>query len=300
MAPAAATEPLSRLFGFAQFDLAGALALADGRYLVRGDDEGGEERESVLVIETLAALPLPGRRRRRPRPSEADAEPPRLPLCRATAVIADRPFEEGAAASAWLGSLLESEEELEDFVVRGVALLNRALHAQALAAADPRQRQIAAQEAIAVRVGYASGEEAAAGHHSSAELVDMRDRGSRRARRAEELRPQERVAAILGGKESFDPCETLMLRIRADLDAGRRREAALQLPAAIEAILAGPPGATGDAEDMAALRGRAAEAKAAAGAALAGEPSAEQLASVSELLATGERVLRRRRVLRGG
>ena len=39
------------------------------------------------------------------------------------------------------------------------------------------------------------------------------------ARREEELRPQERVAAVLGGRERIDACEPLLLRARADLDA---------------------------------------------------------------------------------
>ena len=68
--------PLTQLFGFAQFDLAGRLAVADGRYLSR-DLAGGGER--VLVVETLSAAPIPPRRRRRARP-ESEGEAP--PQCR--------------------------------------------------------------------------------------------------------------------------------------------------------------------------------------------------------------------------
>ena len=116
------------------------------------------------------------------------------------------------------------------------------------------------------------------------------------------MRPQERVAAVLGVVQSLDACETLLLRARADLDAGREREAALQLRVGLEALLAELGDSfedPGQAEDVGALRERRAEAGEVANAALAGEISAEKLDQVEELLGLGERVLRRRRVLRG-
>jgi hypothetical protein len=127
-------------------------------------------------------------------------------------------------------------------------------------------------------------------------------RRSRRRRREDELQPQERLAAVLGARERVDLCETLLLRARADLDAGRLREAAMQLQPALAALLLELPGALrdpGHEEDMAALESRRREAEVAAEAALHGEldPGAER--SVRELTALSERVLRRRRVLRG-
>jgi hypothetical protein len=110
------------------------------------------------------------------------------------------------------------------------------------------------------------------------------------------------VAAVLGGREQFDACETLLLRARADLDAGRNREAALQLRVGLEALLAelqGAPSDPGHEEDLGLLNERKAEAGGAANAALLGEPSAEQKAQVEDLLKICERVLRRRRVFRG-
>ena len=54
-------------------------------------------------------------------------------------------------------------------------------------------------------------------------------RASRRKRkRGETLAPQERLAAILGGRDALLAGEELLLRARLDLDAGRTREAALQ------------------------------------------------------------------------
>jgi hypothetical protein len=93
-----------------------------------------------------------------------------------------------------------------------------------------------------------------------------------------------------------------MLRARADLDAGRTREAALQLRVGLEALLVELKGALEDAdheEDMGTLNARRAEAGDAANAALTGELDPGRAAHVRELLELSERVLRRRRVLRG-
>jgi hypothetical protein len=156
---------------------------------------------------------------------------------------------------------------------------------------------------VAVRIGYGSGEETAGGQFSAAREVDVWASGaSRRRRRQEDLRPQERVAAVLGGKERLDACETLLLRARADLDAGRQREAALQLRVGLEALLVELRGALAESdhlEDMATLAERRHEAGEAANAALGGELTSAQAHSVRELLEICERVLRRRRILRG-
>ena len=94
----------------------------------------------------------------------------------------------------------------------------------------------------------------------------------------------------------------MLLRARADLDAGRTREAALQLRVGLEALLAELAEAVedpGHEEDMALLAERRGEAGEAANLALRGELDPASAASVEELLAVCERVLRRRRVLRG-
>jgi hypothetical protein len=218
-------------------------------------------------------------------------------------VRAGEPFERPEEAESWLNATVESEQAIDALVEEGIGLLNRALFAQAAAAADPHLGELSPSSAIVVRLGYGSGEEVAAGRYTAARRVDARESGSRRARRAEELRPQERVAAVLGGRERVDACEPLLLRARADLDAGRLREAALQLRVALEALLVELDGALSDAghrRDMAELRARQGEAGAAASAATAGDLPAEAGRQVGELLEICERVLRRRRILRGG
>jgi hypothetical protein len=277
------------------------LGVADGRYLAR--DEAGTE-QSVLVIEALAARPIPGRRRRRPQPAELGDRPPELPLARATAVRAAEPFANDEDAERWLVSSSESEDVVDALVEEGVALLNRALFAQGAAAADPHFRELTAFDANAVRIGYGSGEEVASGRYRSARYVDVWATGSsRRRQRTDDLRPQERVAAVLGGRERVDACEALLLRARADLDAGRWREAALQLRIGLEALLIELVDAVNDpghGEDMAELEARREALVRTAEAAIQDDLDAGSLRLVREMTEVCERVLRRRRVLRGG
>jgi len=172
-----------------------------------------------------------------------------------------------------------------------------------VASANPSSRgELSVEAAERVLIGYGSGEETAMGRFRDARQVEVGARASRRRRREEDLRPQERVAAMLGGREKADVCETLLLRARADLDAGRDREAALQLRVGLEALLVELKGALADPgheEDIGVLAERRSEAGEAANAALKGELGDERRRQVEELLTIGERVLRRRRVLRG-
>jgi hypothetical protein len=292
---------LTKLFGFAQLDFAGPLPLADGRYLAREDGEGNGE--SVLVVLTLGAPPPPARRRRRTRKAEPGAEPSPLPLTRVTAVRAFAAFEAEGDAVRWLDEATEAEETADELVTDGIGLLNRALHIHAVAGADPHGHELTPERAVAVRIGYGNGEEVADSRFSDAREVDVWASGaSRRQRRQEDLRPQERVAAVLGGRESLDVCEVLLLRARADLNADRRREAALQLRVGLEALLVELKGDVNDPghdEDLGTLNSRRSEVGEAANAALTGELGGEEVQRVRELLEICERVLRRRRILRG-
>jgi hypothetical protein len=161
-----------------------------------------------------------------------------------------------------------------------------------------------ALDANTVRIRHGTGEEVAVGRYTAARYIDIRETGaSRRRQRSEELRPQERVAAVLGGRERIDACELLLLRARADLDAERPREAALQLRVALEALLIELQGAVAEAahaEDMAELEARRADIGGAASAAARGDLDAERIEQVRESVEICERILRRRRVLRGG
>jgi len=283
-----------------QFEFAGTLDVPDGRYLARAGGEDGAQ--TVLVVETLGAPPPPARRRRRPREAGAESERPALPLARATAVRAFEPFDTAEDAALWLRQSVEAEDTVDTLVVEGLDLLNRALHAHAAASANPHEQHVSPGRAVLVRIGYGSGEEVAAGRVSIAHDIDVRGGTSRRRRREDELSPQERLAAVLGGREQIDACETILLRARADLDGGRPREAALQLRGGLEALLVELAGALVDPAheaDMAALEARREEVAAAAAEALRGELDREHENGVRELTEICERVLRRRRVLRG-
>jgi hypothetical protein len=253
-------------------------------------------------VQTLAAPPRPARRRRRPRAADAADPPPSLPLARATAIRAFNPFDGPPGATAWLADATASEESIDAVLATGVALLNDALHAQAVAAADPDAPILTAERAVAARLGYGSGEQIAEGTFTEAREVDVAGGSSRRRRRQEELRPQERLAAVLRGRERFDVCEPLLLRARADLDAGRGREAALQLRIGVDALLAELPTALDDEnhrDDIAALKERRPGVEAAAERALSGDLGDEAEKTVGDCLQLAERVLRRRRVLGG-
>ena len=216
-------------------------------------------------------------------------------------VLAFNEFEDEKAADAWLQETTATEDNIDRLVEQGIDELNQALHTQAVASGDPYPQTVTPVRATTIRIGFGGGEALVDGAFTSAHQVDpgLGPR-SRRRQRDEELRPQQRLAAVLGGREQLDACETLLLRARADLNAGRNREAALQLRVGLEALLVELKGALGDdghEEDMATLEGRRHEAGELANAALRGNLTAEQRQSLSELLATSERVLRRRRVL---
>lgn len=279
-----------------QFELAGAIEVPDGRYLAR--QETGEQ---VLVVQTAGAPAPARRRRRRPQQAGAGGDLGPVPVALVTAVRANEPFEQAEAAERWLAETIASEEAVDDAVAGAAALLNRALHARAAAAGDAYGAGFEAERTLRVRVGQGSGKELAAGRFSTAHEVDARG-GARRRGREEQLGPQERLAAVLGGRERLDACETLVPRARADLDAGRLREAALQLRVALEALLVELDGALADPgheRDMVELEARRKEAGEAANAALRGNLPVGDERRVGELIAICERVLRRRRVLRG-
>ncbi len=287
---------MTHLFGFAQFDFAGRLAVADGRYVVRNDG-----RERVLVVETLGAPPPTGRRRRKPREAQADDLPAELPLTRVTAVRAFEPLADEGSAERWLVATGDDEEAVDRLLEEGASDLNRALHAQAVASGNPYSQAVALERAVTVRIGFGSGEQLADGLFTEARQIDPGLRpGSRRRQRDEDLRPQQRIAAVLGGREQLDACETLLLRARADLDADRYREAVLQLRVGLEALLIELRDALSDPgheEDMATLGSRRQEVGDLANAALQGALDEAQLKSLQDIQAICERVLRRRRVL---
>jgi hypothetical protein len=209
---------------------------------------------------------------------------------RATLVTA-QPLDDADAAERWLRAAGEREADA------AVAVLNRVLHLHRAATADPHVREVRREQAVAVRVGYGEGEQVADGRwHTALELPAPKAT----VRRTAALRPQERLAALLGGRDAALACEELALRARQDVDAGRRREAALQLEAALTAALAElePWTPRADLADrLAELRELHDGVRAAARAALEGGVDDDRHAAVTRALERLEAALRARTAL---
>jgi hypothetical protein len=150
---------------------------------------------------------------------------------------------------------------------------------------------------LVCRVGYGSGEQVAEGDWEAA--VELPLPGPPRARSLV-LSPQERLAALLSGRDAALACEELTLRARGDLDHGRGREAALQLAIALDTALAelGAWRSQGDmARRLEELDERRVAVAEAARAALAGGVDEGRMADVRSTLERLEAALRARQVV---
>lgn len=181
------------------------------------------------MLRTLGAPQrrLVGRRRTKD-VSGASVEP--VPTSRATIVRAT-PFDSTDEADAWLDATASDNDDAVSVAARE---LNFVLRSHRAAASDPYARDVRADHALVVRLGYGEGEQVADGRFGRA--VEL-PREPPKRKRDEALAPQERLAAVLGGRDMLLIGEELLLRARLDLDAGRPREAALQARIALEALL---------------------------------------------------------------
>jgi hypothetical protein len=221
-----------------QFELPWALGPADGRYVVR--EAADASPSHVLVLATLGASERRRLRDRRGRP--AAPEPPPTPVTTARATVIDAEPVSREEAERWVASAGAEEAQA------ALAVVARAVRAHRVASGDPAVREPLLAQALVMRVGYGIGEQVAHGRWSAArELPPIR---APRRRRSAGLRPQERMAALLGGHARALACEELALRARQDLDAGQLRQAALQLRAALAAALVELPADRDASADM--------------------------------------------------
>lgn len=226
MSDPAGGAPAAELFRFAQFEFPWRLGPADGRYVLR--DAGDDAALRIVVLKELGApeFRLIPRSKRRARSAGPEPPPAAVRTTRAT-IVRGVPVA-GDEAKAWI-------EHATELVPGELAILRRVVHLHRVAAADHGVREPALDQAIVVRVGYGRGEEVADGRWT--EAVEPGE-PKQKVKREAALRPQERLAALLGGRDAALACEELVLRARADLDAGRLREAALQLAPALDAAVA--------------------------------------------------------------
>jgi hypothetical protein len=230
-----------RLFIFIQLEFPWALGPADGRYLVRLTADAEPER--VVVIETLAAPRAApssrGRRGSRGGTAPASSEPATVSTTRVT-VIDPISLSAEQQARAWLDDLDRDHD-----VPAAVATVNRVLHLHRIASADPHVHELSPSQALVIRAGWGEGEQVASGNWMHARELPV-EQGRRRLARARPgagrarslaLRPQERLAALLGARSDALLCEELTLRARLDLDQGRVRHAALELENAFAAAV---------------------------------------------------------------
>ncbi len=235
-----------QLFVFLQFEFPWALGPSDGRYLLRDGADGEPER--VVVVETLSSGQAGGnpslasesarwfgRRRERPRRErEVAPEPPPAEVRTTRVTVIDPvPLSAEGQARAWLEDLDRQRD-----VVAAVAIVNRVVHMHRIAAADAYVREVSPAQALVIRAGWGEGEQVAYGNWQHArELSQRPPRRARRRDRSWALRPQERLAALLGGRSSGLLCEELALRARLDLDQGRTEHAAIGLERALAAAV---------------------------------------------------------------
>ena len=273
-------------FSFVQFEFGFQLGPGDGRYLMRAAPEAEPDR--ILVLATLGA---PERRLLRGRRGQQieSAEPEPVPTTRATLIRAAGLGSE-EEAKRWLDEIRADDDRADAEVADALRALNEAIRAHRLAAADPGSRDVTPAHALVVRIGHGAGEAVAEGRFGQAWELPRERRRTKRSMAA----PEERFAALVGGRTQPLAGEELVLRARADLDGGRPREAALQARVALEALLAELPG--GPADPRPALQGFRADVGAAANAALRDDPPAALQARVEEAVGRMEAALKRLRL----
>jgi hypothetical protein len=246
------------------------------------------EPTHVLVLATLGASERRLLARRRARPAPPGPSPAPVATARAT-LIAAQPFVDAGDAERWMREAAGEHE-----AAAAIADLNRVLHLHRCATADPSVREVAREHALVGRIGIGDGDRVADGRWTAAvELAPLRPQGRRRGLH----RSQERLAALLAGRDAALACEELALRARADVTAGRHREAALQLRIALDAALSELEPWSGRADlerRLEELRAMRPAAEAAADSALLGGLGEIEAADVERVLGRLEAALRAR------
>jgi hypothetical protein len=205
-------------------------------------------------------------------------------------VIGPTGFDGAADATAWLERCRGSEQEREQLIAEALRVVNDAIRAHRVSAADPYVREVARSQAHRVRIGYGTGDDLVEGRWAEAYAIPL-PRSSRR----QVLEPQQELAAVLSGRRIAYASEDLALRARLDLDHDRVGQAAVQLEAALGALEAELEGESAGGKGLSELARRRPRARELAAAALRDRLDEAQADELAQMLAELERALRRRR-----
>lgn len=153
----------------------------------------------MLIVQTLGAPHPESRlRRRRAQAVEPPAAPEAVPVTRVT-VAESEPFEAERAAEQWLAKTAGEPERRVREARRAVELLNRALEALRAATEDPLIHDVGASQALAIRIGWGTGEQLAEGAWTEARQLPPPPTPRRAS-----LDPQQQVARMLSGRSGED------------------------------------------------------------------------------------------------
>ncbi len=167
-------------------------------------------------------------------------------------------FSGEGAAQEWLATVLADDEVAAGLLAEVATTVNRAMLSYRVAAPDAYASDLNPESALAVRFGYGTGQQVSDGKWTeAAELAEGRRR-SLRVQMIDGVGAQERIAAVLGGRDEVRPDESLLVDAERAAAQGRDRLAALTLGLAIETLERGGVTPEGDISVVAArLRERA-------------------------------------------
>jgi hypothetical protein len=111
-------------------------------------------------------------------------------------VARSEPFKDASEASAWLDGIASDGKGRSAAAREALELLNRALDALREAAEDPLVAEVGLNGALAIRLGYGSGEQLADGQWTEARQLPEPP-----PPRHLELDPQQQVADKLAGRK---------------------------------------------------------------------------------------------------
>ena len=225
---------MAELFPFVALEFSHAIGPPPGRYPV--ELNGAGERDVLQIAALGAPPPSSGIIFRRAKKVRPDDPPREASLLVVTLIGAANRFARRDEARTFLEDTRREPERQDELVDQALAAVNRAIRAFRGAARDPFVGEVERADARAVRIGYGTAQELAAGRFS--EAFSAPPPPAPRLSRGERVAPSEAVAFALTGRLPLLDAEDLALRAMLDLERGRPRAAAVQLRACIDLLVA--------------------------------------------------------------